>query len=76
MTRHADDDGVDSDFIWFRKRPDVRTRIRLPFRDELPPLLAPAPHGATILVIVTVNRRDDGSFLRARGFLYAPAGHA
>ena len=69
------DNRGESDFDFFRARPNVNTRTRLPFAGEFPPgMLEP---GRSVFVHVFLASRDpktNAPGTRARAILYADDG--
>jgi hypothetical protein len=75
----APDISGENDELFFRRRPGVRQRLRLPFTAELPPEVwqAAVAAGLAAFVIVEMKRGAPGvPWIRSRQFVFAAGGTA
>jgi hypothetical protein len=66
----ADDRGED-DLTFFRRRPNVNTRTRLPFAGEFPPGVLEPGRGAFVHVATLRDPLTNEPTTRGRGIFYA-----
>lgn len=73
----ADTAGED-DFSYFRRRPDVRRRVRFSTDGEFGPEITAQARGRPIIVMVAVGLNANGIPTRARAFAFSDieGGHA
>jgi hypothetical protein len=71
------DDCGEDDFAYFRRRPDVSSRLRLPFPDEFPADVIELARGRSMargamVVIVVIDRDSAGNpTTRGRGISFS-----
>ena len=75
MTAHAPPNMVDNasedDETFFRRRPNVNARTRLPFENEFPPGVLEPGRGAFVhVLLVTRDPKTNAPATRARAIFY------
>lgn len=70
------DDAGESDLEYFRRRPDVHTRTRLPFDGEFPAAVMELARGCTMFVHVVMMRdpMTNEPTTRGRGIFFSDIG--
>jgi hypothetical protein len=67
----APDDAGESDLAFFRRRPHVNVRTRLPFENEFPPGVIDADRVAFVHVVTIRDPLTNEPTTRGRGIFYA-----
>ena len=73
----APDISGENDELFFRRRPNARQRLRLPFPAELPPeVWQPAAAAGLAALVIVQMKRDVTPWIRSRKFVLAAGGTA